>query len=111
MSDLCSNFQIPASNTVGGVRVTQTVLQCDIVKICISFRGHNSAIMSWIKILFLLSFVIVSQRVTDLDIRVDARVVTTVDGQTYGRMSGKPDPFISPCLRQAQQKQHPKRPS
>ena len=52
MSDLCSNFQIPASNTVGGVRVTQTVLQYDIVKICISFRGHNSAIMSWIKNLF-----------------------------------------------------------
>ena len=45
MSALCSNFQIPASNIVGGVRVTQTVLQCDIVKICISFRGHNSAIM------------------------------------------------------------------
>ena len=52
MSDLCCNFQIPGSNTVGGVSVTQTLLQCDIVKICISFRGHNSAIMSWIKILF-----------------------------------------------------------
>ena len=54
MSDLCSNFQTPASNTVGGVRVTPTILQCDIVKICISFRGHNSAIMSWMKIIFLL---------------------------------------------------------
>ena len=52
MSDLCINFQIPASNTVGGVRVTQTVLQCDTVKIYITFRGHYSAIMSWIKILF-----------------------------------------------------------
>ena len=52
MSDLRSNFEIPASNTVGEVRVTQTVLQCDIVKIYISFRGHNSAILSWIKILF-----------------------------------------------------------
>ena len=52
MSDPCSNFHIPASNTVGGIRVTQTVLQCDIVKICISFRGHNFATISWIKVLF-----------------------------------------------------------
>ena len=29
---LCSRFQIPASNTVGGVAETQTVLQCDMVK-------------------------------------------------------------------------------
>ena len=29
MSNLCSNFHIPASNTVGGDAETRTVLQCD----------------------------------------------------------------------------------
>ena len=38
MSELCSKFQIPASNTVGIAEI-QTVPQCDMVKICISFRG------------------------------------------------------------------------
>ena len=39
-------IQMPASNTVGGVAETQTVVRCDMVK------GHNSAIMTLIKILF-----------------------------------------------------------
>ena len=39
MSELCSKFQIPESNTVGGVAETRTVLQFDMVKICMSFRG------------------------------------------------------------------------
>ena len=39
MSELCSKFQICASNTVGGVAETQTVLQCDMVKICMSYKG------------------------------------------------------------------------
>ena len=45
MSLLCCKFQMPASNTVGGVAKTQTVVQCDMVKICMLFKGHNSAIM------------------------------------------------------------------
>ena len=47
-------------------------------------------------------------RVTDLNIRIDARVVANVDGGTYGRTDrrtdGKSDPYIAPCLRQARQK-------
>ena len=37
---------------------------------------------------------------------VDARVVTNIDGQTYGRTDerGKPDSYIAPCQRQARQK-------
>ena len=47
-------------------------------------------------------------RVTDLDSRVDARVVANADGRTdgcmVGRTDGKPDPYIAPCLRQVGQK-------
>ena len=32
---------MPTSNTVGGVAETQTVVQCDMVKICMLFKGHN----------------------------------------------------------------------
>ena len=39
MSELCCKFQIPASNTVGGVAETGTVLQCYMVKIDMSFKG------------------------------------------------------------------------
>ena len=46
MSELCCKFQMPASNTVGGVAETQTVVRCDMVKICMLFKGHNSAIMT-----------------------------------------------------------------
>ena len=46
MSELCFKFQMPASNTVGGVAETQTVVRCDMVKICMLFKGHNSAIMT-----------------------------------------------------------------
>ena len=45
MSELCSKFQIPASNNVGGVAETLTVVRCYMVKICMLFKGHNSAIM------------------------------------------------------------------
>ena len=45
-------IQMPASNTVGGVAETQTVVLCDMVKICMLFKGHNSAVMILIKILF-----------------------------------------------------------
>ena len=45
-------IQMPASNTVGGVAETQTVVRCDMVKICLLFKGHNSAVMTLIKILF-----------------------------------------------------------
>ena len=37
MSELCSKFQTPASNTVR-VAETQIILQCDIVKRCMSFN-------------------------------------------------------------------------
>ena len=37
--ELCYKLQIPASNTVGGVAETRTVLQYDMVKICISCKG------------------------------------------------------------------------
>ena len=46
MSELCCKFQMPALNTVGGVAETQTVVRCDMVKICMLFKGHNSAIMT-----------------------------------------------------------------
>ena len=51
MSELYYKFQIPASNIVGGVVETQTVLQCDMaqcemVKICMLCKGINSAIMT-----------------------------------------------------------------
>ena len=82
MSDLCSNFQIPASNTVGGVRVTRTVLQCDIVKICISFRGHNSAIMPWIKILFPLCM---CQCISELCCKFPIPTSNTVGGDAETR--------------------------
>ena len=39
MSELACKFQIPASNVVGGVAETRTVLQCTMVKICMSFKG------------------------------------------------------------------------
>ena len=45
-SELCSKFQMTASNTVGGVAEIQTVVRCNMVKICILFKGHNSAIMT-----------------------------------------------------------------
>ena len=32
MSELCSKFQIPATNTVGADAETRTVLQCDMVQ-------------------------------------------------------------------------------
>ena len=42
MPNACLNgvasFKIPASNTVGVAEI-QTVPQCDMVEICISFRG------------------------------------------------------------------------
>ena len=41
-SELCCKFQIPASHTVGGAAKTQTVLQvlkCNMVKICMLFKG------------------------------------------------------------------------
>ena len=46
MPELCCKFQMPASNTVGGVVETQTVVGCDMVKICTLFKGHKSAIMT-----------------------------------------------------------------
>ena len=52
IAELLCKFQIPASNTVGEVVVTWTVLQCDMVKRCMRFKVHNSEIMIWIKILF-----------------------------------------------------------
>ena len=39
ISDLCCKFQIPASNTVCGFAATRTLLQCDMVKIYMSFKG------------------------------------------------------------------------
>ena len=39
MSELCPKFQIPASNTTERVAETRTVLQCDMIKICMSFKG------------------------------------------------------------------------
>ena len=39
MSELSCKFHIPGSGTVGVVAEVRTVLQCDIVKICISFKG------------------------------------------------------------------------
>ena len=36
-----SKFQIPASNTVAGVAETRIVLQCEMVKICMSFKGNS----------------------------------------------------------------------
>ena len=39
MSDLCSKFQVSASNTVGGFVETRTILECDMVKICMTFEG------------------------------------------------------------------------
>ena len=42
MSELWCKFQMPASNTVGGVVETQTVVRCDMVKICLLFNGYNS---------------------------------------------------------------------
>ena len=46
MFELCRKFQMPASNAVGGVAETQTVVWCDMVKICLLFKGNNSAIMT-----------------------------------------------------------------
>ena len=46
MSELWIKFQMPESNTVGEVVETQTVVRCDMVKICLLFNGHNSAIMT-----------------------------------------------------------------
>ena len=39
MSELCSKFQILVPNTVGGVAETRSVLQFDVVKIYMSFKG------------------------------------------------------------------------
>ena len=44
--------------------MTQTEVQCDIV--CISFRGHNSAIMSWIKKSFSLMHMFNAQCMPEL---------------------------------------------
>ena len=33
LSELCSKFQISASNTVGGVAKTGRVLKCDVIKL------------------------------------------------------------------------------
>ena len=52
MSEMCSKFQISASNTIGGVVEIQTVLQSDMVKIVCHSRRQNSAINIWTKILF-----------------------------------------------------------
>ena len=65
-------------------------------------------------LVFVPSFAKVS--VTDLNSRVDARVVANVDGRRDGqmdirmdrwadvRMNRKLEPYIAQCLRQAQQK-------
>ena len=39
ISELCSKFQTAASNIVGGVAETRKLLLCDMVKICMSFKG------------------------------------------------------------------------
>ena len=39
MPEMCSKFQIPASNIVGEVMETHIVLQCDMVKTCMSSTG------------------------------------------------------------------------
>ena len=39
MSELFSKIEIPTSNNPGRVVETQAVLQCVMVKICMSFRG------------------------------------------------------------------------
>ena len=52
MSKLFSKFEIPTSNTLGGVAEAQIVLQCVMLKICYHSGGHNSAMMSWVKTLF-----------------------------------------------------------
>ena len=47
--ELCSKSQILnqiLKNTEGGIAEARTIPQCDMVKICISFRGYNSAIKS-----------------------------------------------------------------
>ena len=46
MSELWIKFQMSASNIVGGVVETQTVVWCDMVKICLLFNRHYSAIMT-----------------------------------------------------------------
>ena len=46
MSELYCKFKMPASNFVGGVAETQTVVRCDMVKTCLLFKRHNSAIMT-----------------------------------------------------------------
>ena len=43
-------------------------------------------------------------RVTDLNIRVDTRVVANVDARTDARTDGKPDPYMAPCRSHAQEK-------
>ena len=43
-------------------------------------------------------------RVTDLNSRVDARVVANTHGRTDRRTDRKPDPYFAPCLRQARKK-------
>ena len=52
MSELYCKFQILASNTVRGVMETETVVQCDMVKMLCHSRRHNSAKMTLIKIMF-----------------------------------------------------------
>ena len=41
MFELCSKFRMPAVNTVGVVE-TLTVLQCDMVKISVPFKGTEA---------------------------------------------------------------------
>ena len=36
---LCCKFQTPASNTVGGAAETPTILQSDMIKISMSYKG------------------------------------------------------------------------
>ena len=53
MSELCSKFQIPASNSVGGVAETKLYYSVIWSKYISHSGVHNSAIMSWIKFCFL----------------------------------------------------------
>ena len=39
MSEMCIKFQIPALSSVGAVVKTRAVIQCDMFKISISFKG------------------------------------------------------------------------
>ena len=58
--------------------MTQTVLQCDIVKICITFRGHNSAIMSWRNFFSLMHMFNACLNPTSNTVRGDAETRTVL---------------------------------